>query len=74
MTEEMRQPREQIATHIYRWPENARAAQASPHYSAPPSPLRDGAGSIGVRERVVTPHREVQPTAGESYLHRRNQL
>ena len=74
MTEEMRQPREQIATHIYRRPEGTRAAQASPHHSAPPLPLRDGAGSIGVRERVVTRHREVQPAAGESYLHRRNQL
>src|SRR5207248_8655122 len=41
MTEKMRQPREQIATHIYRRPEGTRATQASPLHSAPPPPLRD---------------------------------
>jgi len=60
MTEQKAQPREQIATHIYRRPEaseqSATTVGASTH------------------QRVVTRHREVQPTAGESYVQRRNRL
>ncbi len=60
MTEHKTQPREQIATHIYRRPEarelSATSVDASTH------------------QRVVTRHREVQPTAGESYVQRRNRL
>lgn len=60
MTEQKTQPREQIATHIYRRPE-ARELSAT---------------SVGAstHQRVVTRHHEVQPTAGESYVQRRNQL
>ncbi len=60
MTEQKTQPKEQIATHIYRRPE-ARELSAT-------------ADSASTRQRVVTRHREVQPTAGESYVQRRNRL
>jgi POTRA domain, FtsQ-type len=60
MTEHKTQPKEQIATHIYRRPE-ARELSAT-------------ADSASTRQRVVTRHREVQPTAGESYVQRRNRL
>lgn len=63
MTEEKRQPREQIATHIYRRPavREARATVSS-------------VSGVSTRQRVVTKHHEVQPSAGESYVQRRNQL
>jgi POTRA domain, FtsQ-type len=60
MTEQKTQPKEQIATHIYRRPE-ARELSAT-------------AVSASTHQRVVTRHREVQPTAGESYVQRRNRL
>ncbi|TME65831.1 MAG: FtsQ-type POTRA domain-containing protein [Chloroflexi bacterium] len=60
MTEQKTQPREQIATHIYRRPE-ARELSAT-------------SVDANTHQRVVTRHREVQPTAGESYVQRRNRL
>jgi hypothetical protein len=56
MTEEKRQPKEQIATHIYR------------------RPAASSVGAASARQRVVTKHHEVQPSAGESYVQRRNRL
>jgi hypothetical protein len=63
MTEEKRQPREQIATHIYRRPavRETRATVGS-------------VSGVSARQRVVTKHHEVQPSAGESYVQRRNRL
>jgi hypothetical protein len=63
MTDEKRQPREQIATHIYRRPvaSEIRAAASS-------------VSTVSTRQRVVTKHHEVQPSAGESYVRRRNRL
>ncbi|HLZ81522.1 MAG TPA: FtsQ-type POTRA domain-containing protein [Ktedonobacteraceae bacterium] len=63
MTDEKRQPREQSATHIYRRPVA--------------SEIREAASSVSTmrtRQRVVTKHHEVQPSAGESYVRRRNRL
>lgn len=63
MTEEKRQPKEQIATHIYRRPD-AREIRAT----------ASSVSAVSARQRVVTKHREVQPSAGESYVQRRNRL
>jgi hypothetical protein len=63
MTDEKRQPREQIATHIYRRPV-AREIQAA----------TSSVSTVSTRQRVVTKHHEVQPSAGESYVRRRNRL
>ncbi len=66
MTEEKRQPREQIATHIYRRPA-AREIDAEESTAS-------AASAASARQRVVTKHQEVQSTAGESYVQRRNRL
>ena len=63
MTEEKRQPKEQIATHIYRRPD-AREIRAT----------ASSVSAESTRQRVVTKHHEVQPSAGESYVQRRNRL
>jgi len=63
MTEEKRQPREQIATHIYRRPAAGEIEAMASSVSA-----------VSTRQRVVTKHHEVQPSAGESYIQRRNRL
>lgn len=63
MTEEKRQPKEQIATHIYGRPD-AREIRAT----------ASSVSAVSARQRVVTKHREVQPSAGESYVQRRNRL
>ena len=63
MTEEKRQPREQIANHIYRRPavREIRATVSS-------------VSGVSARQRVVTKHHKVQPSAGGSYVQRRNRL
>jgi hypothetical protein len=63
MTEEKRQPKEQIATHVYRRPDAREIRATASNVSA-----------VSARQRVVTKHREVQPSAGESYVQRRNRL
>ncbi len=63
MTEEKRQPKEQIATHIYRRPDAREIRATASNVSA-----------VSARQRVVTKHHEVQPSAGESYVQRRNRL
>ncbi len=65
MTEEKRQPREQLASHVYR----RRAAPADLQ-----SVRSKAAGRASPRQRVVTMPAEVPPTAGDRYVQRRNQL
>jgi POTRA domain, FtsQ-type len=69
MTEEKRRPKEQIATHIYRRPA-AREIQATASSVGNISAV----SAVNARQRIVTKHHEVQPSAGESYVQRRNRL
>ncbi|MFL5626731.1 MAG: cell division protein FtsQ/DivIB [Ktedonobacteraceae bacterium] len=74
MTEEKRQPQEQIATHVYRRP----VVSSAPHLGAgrhrAPAETPVAAENVSSRQRVVTTLDTVQPSAGERYVHRRNQL
>ncbi|MGI9057676.1 MAG: cell division protein FtsQ/DivIB [Ktedonobacteraceae bacterium] len=82
MTEEKRQLREQIATHTYRHPTASasrpaprrktvdEAAQRALHTQRAVAPSRLEAP----RQRQVKQLDQVQPKAGEQFVHRRNQL
>ncbi len=82
MTEEKRELREQIATHTYRYP-TASASRPAPRHKM----ADDGAQRVMHTQRAVAPSRleaprqrqvkqldQVQPKAGEQFVHRRNQL
>ena len=82
MTEEKRQLREQIATHTYRHP-TASASRPVPRRKM----TDDAAQRVIHTQRAVAPSRleaprqrqvkqldQVQPKAGEQFVHRRNQL
>lgn len=87
MTEEKRQPREQIASHTYKRP-GVPAHSAHPASSVPRRRVADDAAQKALyTARAGTPSRaetgpqrrvkqldRVQPTAGEEFVHRRNQL
>ena len=67
MTEEKRQPREQIAYHTYKRPAGADQSARSVHVS-------DNSRQVTGPQRRVKQLDHVQPTAGEEFVHRRNQL
>src|SRR5258708_1762730 len=74
MTEEKRQPREQIATHIYRRPVASSAPNPMGSRYRVPVETPVEAEDVAVRRRVVTTRDAIQPSAGERYVNRRNQM
>ncbi len=72
MTEEKRQPREQIATHVYRRPGSSAAPQAVRRRT--PGERAMQADKAYSHPRLVTTPDAVLPMAGDRYVHRRNQL
>ncbi|MFL5705527.1 MAG: hypothetical protein ACJ8AG_22235, partial [Ktedonobacteraceae bacterium] len=74
MTEEKRQPQEQIATHIYRRPVASSAPNPMGSRYRVPVETPVEAEDVSVRRRVVTKPDAIQPSAGERYVNRRNQM
>ncbi len=80
MTEQRRQPREQIASHIYRRPTTPAPRRRPPAAENLGTPLVGARGADargGVQpagRRVITQPEVIQSVAGERYIDRRNQL